>query len=141
MGKMDVHYSAKTPEWETPQWLFDALDEEFCFTLDACASNKNFKVDRFFTRKENGLIQDWRGYVVWMNPPYGREIAAWIEKAHNSSSHAIVVGLVPSRTDTRWWHDHIQGSAEVRFIKGRLKFSGAKHNAPFPCAVVIWRNP
>lgn len=139
MSKMAAHYSSKTIEWETPQWLFDALDEEFGFMLDVCASAKNFKCDAFYTAEIDGLAQDWGHATVWMNPPYGRSIAKWIQKA--AAHKGTCVGLVPARVDTRWWHDHIQGRAEVRFIKGRVKFVGAKHNAPFPCAIVIWRKP
>ena len=134
-----VHFSAKTVEWETPYALFDALNEEFGFELDVCASVNNHKCKDYFSKLDDGLSQDWGSRTVWMNPPYGREIGPWIKKAANHSGTAVA--LVPARVDTRWWHDHIQGKAEVRFIKGRVKFVGAKFNAPFPCAVVIWRKP
>ncbi len=74
-----------------------------------------------------------------MNPPYGREIKKWMEKAYlESTKGAVVVCLVPARTDTAWWHDYAM-LGKVRFIRGRLKFSGAKHSAPFPSAVVVFR--
>lgn len=131
--------SSATPEWETPTAFFDKLNAEFGFTVDVCATPENAKCARYYTAKENGLIQDWKG-VCWMNPPYGREIPKWIRKAFISAKQgATVVCLVPARTDTRWWHDHIEGKAEVRFVKGRLKFNGHKWNAPFPSAVVIFK--
>lgn len=136
---LDVHYSSKSVEWETPQDLFDKLNEEFCFTLDACASKENAKCERYFTVKENGLAQGWFGESVWVNPPYGRHIAKWIEKAATEPSKVTVM-LIPARTDTKAWHNFIFGNAEVRFLKGRLKFNGHKNSAPFPCAVVIFRS-
>ena len=135
---MSVHFSSKTDLWSTPQDFFDKLDEEFGFTLDPCATPENAKCDKFYTREDDGLSKDWSGERVFMNPPYGREIGGWVKKA--SEADALVVCLVPARTDTRWWHDFvIGGGAEVRFIKGRLKFGGAKNSAPFPSAVVIFR--
>lgn len=124
-------------DWETPQALFDELDAEFGFTLDVCATPENAKCWRFFTIQADGLKQDWAGFRCWMNPPYGREIGAWIRKAHDSK--ALVVGLIPARTDTAWWHDYIQDRAEVRFLRGRLKFGTSNNSAPFPSAVVVWR--
>jgi len=135
---MSVHYSAKSVIWETPQDFFDALDKEFGFELDVCALFENAKCSQFFSPVQDGLKQEWKG-ICWMNPPYGREITAWIRKAYESSlTGATVVCLLPARTDTRWWHDYaIKG--EIRFVKGRLKFGGQKDNAPFPNAVVIFR--
>ena len=133
-------YSSKTVEWETPQKLFDELDKEFHFTLDPCATKRNAKCRRFFTKKENGLEQDWKG-VVFMNPPYGREIGQWVSKAYiESLKGAIVVCLLPARTDTKWFHDWIYGIATIRFIKGRLQFGNSKNNAPFPNMIVIFKN-
>lgn len=136
---INVHFSSETDDWATPQEFFDKLNEEFKFTIDVCASAYNNKHDRYFDKEDDGLRQDWSGEVCWMNPPYGREIAKWMEKAYNSSLEgATVVCLVPSRTDTKWWHDFAM-NGEIRFIKGRLKFGGSKNNAPFPSAVVIFR--
>ena len=134
---MAVHYSSETDEWETPEALFTVLDREFAFTLDVCASASNAKCERFFDKKDNGLAQPWAG-SCWMNPPYGDEIPAWIEKAHASGmAGATVVCLVPARTDTAWWWQHcIYG--EVRFLRGRLRFGGAPSGAPFPNAVVVF---
>jgi phage N-6-adenine-methyltransferase len=134
--------SSLTDEWATPQSLFDQLDAEFGFELDVCASDWNHKTERYFDRFDDGLAQQWSG-VCWMNPPYGREISAWMRKAYESSGGgATVVCLVPARTDTAWWHDYaIKG--EVRFLRGRVKFVGrdgdGKNAAPFPSAIVIFR--
>lgn len=135
----DVHFSSKSVEWETPQAFFDALNAEFGFTLDAAASHENRKLDRYITEDEDSLQCNWTGERVWLNPPYGRGIAKWIKKAATEQTEVTVM-LIPARTDTEAWHQHIFGKAEVRFIKGRLKFNGNKKDAPFPCAVVIFRN-
>lgn len=132
---MNVHFSSKTCEWETPQELFNKLQEEFHFNLDVCASENNAKCLPYYTKEEDGLKQEWSAYN-WMNPPYGREIGKWIKKASESP---LTVALLPARTDTRWFHDYILNKAEVRFIKGRLKFGDSKNSAPFPSMVVIWR--
>lgn len=136
----NVHFSSKTDNWSTPDDFFKKCEEEFgTFDLDVCASQENAKAKRFFTREDDGLSKDWDGELIWMNPPYGREISKWIKKAHDTSWNCrTVVCLVPARTDTRWWHDYIQGKAEVRFIRGRLKFGSSKSNAPFPSALVIF---
>lgn len=135
---MAVHFSSKTSDWETPQDFFDRLNSEFHFELDVCASPENAKCPRYFTPEEDGLKQKWTG-VCWMNPPYGREIGRWVKKAYESAQEgATVVCLLPARTDTSWWHDYCM-KGEIRFIRGRLKFGGAKHPAPFPSAVVVFR--
>lgn len=130
-------------DWETPQWLFDQLHAEFNFTVDVCASLENAKCERYFTREQNGLAQDWTGERCWMNPPYGREIGAWIRKAaeeteQGAAAPTLVVALVPARTDTAWWHDHVLGR-EVRFLRGRLRFGAVGRTpAPFPSAIVVF---
>jgi site-specific DNA-methyltransferase (adenine-specific) len=115
------------------------LDAEFRFTLDPCSSDTNARCVRHFTRREDGLAQDWTRDVVFMNPPYGREIGQWMRKAHESArAGAIVVCLVPARTDTAWWHTYaVHG--EIRFLRGRLKFGDAAQGAPFPSAIVVFR--
>lgn len=137
-----VHFSSQSDEWATPAWLFDALDREFGFTLDPCSTRTNAKCPRHFTRAEDGLIQSWANEVVWMNPPYGRAIEAWMAKAFHSSEHerATVVCLVPSRTDTQWWHQFVMPH-EIRFLRGRLRFGDAPFPAPFPSAIVVMRPP
>lgn len=112
-----MHFSSATGDWSTPQGLFDVLDNEFGFKLDVCASPSNSKCDRYLTEADDGLAQPWRG-VCWMNPPCGSQISHWVKKAHDSaaSDRAVVVSLVPARTDTRWWWDHCI-HAEVRFLR------------------------
>ena len=131
----EVLFSSKTDLWSTPQWFFDELDKEFHFETDVCALPENAKCERFFTPEQNGLAQTWTG-VCWCNPPYGRRIGEWVQKA--AESKTTVVMLLPARTDTKWFHDYIYEKAEIRFIKGRLKFGEAQHNAPFPVMVVVF---
>lgn len=133
-----VHFSSATDLWSTPQDFYDRLNAEFGFELDVCASAENAKCPRYFTKEIDGLAQVWTG-ICWMNPPYGREIGAWMRKAYESAmGGATVVCLVPARTDTRWWHDYA-AKGEVRFHRGRLKFGGCKNSAPFPSATIIFR--
>jgi len=136
---MNIHFSSVTDLHATPQEFFDKLNAEFNFTLDVCATDENTKCLSWFTKEHDGLCQEWKG-VVWMNPPYGREIGRWMEKANEAANEgATVVCLVPARTDTKWWHEcAIQH--EVRFIRGRLKFGDAKNSAPFPSAVIVMRS-
>ena len=134
---MSVHFSSKTDDWATPQEFYDKLNEEFDFQKDVCASHENAKCFLYYTIVDDGLSRDWSPHRCFMNPPYGREIGKWMKKA--SESNTLVVCLVPARTDTRWWHEYvIGGGAEVRFVKGRLKFGNATNSAPFPSAVVIF---
>ena len=124
---------------ETPQDFFDRLDAEFHFTLDVCALPENAKCARYYTPADDGLQQAWSG-ICWANPPYGLVLRQWVKKAYESAqAGATVVCLLPIRTDTVWWHDYVLPYAEVRFLRRRLTFGGAKHAAPFPCAVVIFR--
>jgi phage N-6-adenine-methyltransferase len=136
-----VHFSSATDLWSTPQAFFDDCARRFGpFDLDPCATPDNAKAARFFTAVDDGLSQTWRGRV-WMNPPYGRQIGKWMQKALESSlAGATVVCLVPARTDTAWWHDYAT-KGEVEFIRGRLKFGGSKTSAPFPSALVVFRPP
>lgn len=133
----DLFFSSRSEEWETPQDFFEQIDKEFHFNLDACATAENAKCDKYYTKEQDGLSQEWNG-IVWCNPPYGRSIGMWVKKAYESK--ATVVLLVPARTDTKWFHDYVLGKAEVRFVKGRLKFGGCKNSAPFPSMVVVYRN-
>lgn len=129
-------FSSATCEWATPPELFRALDEEFGFTCDVCATADNAKCAEFYSPEQDGLAQEWTG-VCWCNPPYGREIGKWVRKAAESS--CTVVMLLPARTDTKWFHDFIYGKADIRFVKGRLKFGAAKNSAPFPSMIVIFK--
>ena len=136
-----VLYSSKEEKWATPQDFFDKLNDEFHFTLDAAASPDNAKCANYFTEEQDGLAQSWGGHTVWCNPPYCRKTGLWVKKAweEHQRTGCTVVMLLPSRTDVRWFHDYILGKAEIRFIKGRLKFGGNKNSAPFPSIVVIYR--
>lgn len=138
---MSVHFSSKTNEWSTPQSFFDELDKEFNFTLDPCATHDNAKCKKYYTIEDDGLLQDWSKDIVFMNPPYGREIKHWVQKAYEESlKGATVVCLIPARTDTSYWHEYIFGKADdIRFIKGRLKFGDGKNSAPFPSAVIVYK--
>jgi len=132
-------FSSATDEWPTPQSVFAPLNREFPFTLDPCATPQNAKCPRYFTRADNGLGQDWSRDVVFMNPPYGRVIGAWVEKAYTSAQQgAVVVCLLPARTDTRWWHGFVM-RGEVRLLRGRITFEGGKAGPPVPAALVVFR--
>lgn len=128
----------ETDDWGTPQGVFDELNKEFEFTLDPASNEINAKCKRHFTSKEDGLAQSWKGERVWLNPPYGRTIGDWIKKAATGGAD-VVVSLLPARTDTKWFHEFIYGKAEIRFLKGRLRFGGSKNSAPFPSMVVVFK--
>ena len=140
MSLQGAMVSSKSNEWETPQDFFDELDEEFHFTLDPCATNKNAKCAKYYTREENGLMQSWDGEIVFMNPPYGGSTGLWLEKAyHESLNGARVVCLLVSATDRSYWHDYIfPYASQIRWIRSRLKFGGVKSTAPFASAIVIF---
>lgn len=133
--------SSKTVEWETPLAFYNQLNDEFHFTLDPCATEENHKCKRFYTKEQDGLLQSWENEVVFCNPPYGREIYKWVKKASEESrnNNALVVMLIPARTDTKWFHEYIYNKIDIRFLPGRLKFGNAKNPAPFPCMVCIFR--
>ena len=131
-------------DWETPQALFDQLNEEFHFTLDAASNDQNAKCEHHYTAENSGLERSWGGEPVFCNPPYGRNIGDWIRKASQEASKpdTLVVLLVPARTDTRWFQNHILHRAEVRFLPGRLKYEvngQAGEAAPFPSMIVVMR--
>jgi phage N-6-adenine-methyltransferase len=138
----EAAFSSERTDWETPAWLFRSLDAEFGFTLDVCATPANAKCARYFTPADDGLAQDWGDNVCWMNPPYStKSTPPWMRKAWVASqAGATVVCLVFARTDTRWFHDYVVGkAAEVRYIKGRVKFVGAKSCAPAPSIIIVYR--
>jgi phage N-6-adenine-methyltransferase len=138
MSHLRAHFSSQTDLWETPQDLFDQLNQQFHFDLDVCAIPENAKCERFYSPEDDGLAQEWTG-VCWLNPPYGRTIGQWLAKANKAVEQgATVVALVPARTDTKWWHDYV-AAHEIVFLPGRLRFGGTKHSAPFPSAVVVMR--
>ena len=140
--KTDVMFSSKTDQWATPQDFFDKLNKEFAFTLDPCADENNHKCCKYFTKEEDGLLQDWAGETVFCNPPYGRTIQHWVKKCHDEvylKQCSCAVMLIPARTDTTWFHQYIYGKAKIRFVKGRLKFGDSVNSAPFPSMVVIFK--
>ena len=131
--------SSNTDEWATPKLFFKELNDEFQFDLDPCASKENHKCKKYFTKEDDGLKQNWGGYRVFCNPPYGKEISKWVEKAYleNKNNKTFVVMLLPARTDTKWFHNYIYNRHKIIFIKGRLKFNDGKQSAPFPSMLVI----
>jgi phage N-6-adenine-methyltransferase len=137
-------FTSAADDWTTPDEFFARLNEEFSFTLDPCCYAENAKCEHYFTKADDGLRQVWRGRV-FMNPPYGRAIGAWVRKAFESAQTTadVVVILVPARTCSRWWHDYCMRAAEIRLVCGRIQFGGQDpekgHNAPFPSAVVVFR--
>lgn len=136
-----VMFSSKNEMWETPQNFFDELNAEFHFTIDVCATSENAKCEKYYTPEHDGLKQPWNG-IIWCNPPYGRQIERWVKRGFLSSAEGnTVVMLLPARTDTKWFHKYIytNKNAEIRFVKGRLKFSGNKNSAPFPSMIVVFR--
>jgi phage N-6-adenine-methyltransferase len=137
-------FTSDSSEWETPQWLFRELDEEFNFRVDVAATYENTKCEIFYDKHADSLKSSWSLWKrIWCNPPYGSEVAKWVQKAYEESLHPlteVIVMLLPARTDTRWFHDYIYGKSEIRFLKGRLKFSNSKNSAPFPSMVVIFKN-
>lgn len=131
-------FTSGNTEWETPQDLFDILNKVYKFDLDVCATSENAKCPRYFTKAQDGLSQEWKG-KIWCNPPYGREIDKWVKKAHESyKAGATVVMLLPARTDTKWIHEWVFGSAITIFLKGRLKFGKSNNSAPFPSMLAIY---
>ena len=128
-------------DWATPRWLFALLDREFHFTLDVCADAENAKCAGYLNQETNGLLTPWGKRVCWMNPPYGqKQLPQWMKKAHiESKCGAVVVCLVPSRTDASWWHDYAMDCGEVRFIRSRVNFDDGRRKAPFASAIVIFR--
>jgi len=169
-----MHSSARI-DWATPKKVFDSLHKEFNFTLDVCATSANAKTPKYFNRRENGLKQDWnKKGANWMNPPYGDPehpckknckkkkcaerghhnrkyipgITDWVEKAANEmiTRGCKTVALLPSRTDTGYFHSFIwdeetngpRQGIDIRFYKGRIKFEGAEHPAPFPSVIVVF---
>ena len=140
MNNIEVMFSSKSDEWATPQHIFDELNNEFGFDLDVCANESNHKCDDYYSIEDDGLSKDWSGRRVFCNPPYSN-IAEWVKKAfyETKSDNTLVVLLIPSRTDTKYFQNYIYNRSEIRFIKGRLKFGNSKNSAPFPSMIVIFR--
>jgi phage N-6-adenine-methyltransferase len=161
-----VHFSSATSEHATPQVLWDRLNKKFRFTIDVAATAENAKCARFYTKEDSGLLASWAGETVWMNPPYGepeypchktnckkkrcRErgfcvyeyvpgVIDWVRKAHEERHEAIIVALLPSRTDAVWFQQYVLPYVtKDSFLPGRLKFGDSKNSAPFPSCVVVF---
>jgi hypothetical protein len=126
--QMKVHFSSERQNWKTPKAFYQALDAEFSFDFDPCPPRAGF----------DGLSVEW-GMINYVNPPY-EDCAKWCQKAYEESLKGkTIVLLIPSRTDTRYWHDYVMRANEIRFIKGRLKFDDQKYNAPFPSAIIVFK--
>lgn len=142
-AKNNGRYNGNGRHWATPPEIFDPLHAEFDFTLDPCATPATAKCSFFFTEERNGLEQDWSGHRVFMNPPYGREVYAWTRKARLEQQNGVLtVGLLPASTDLAWWHDDVDGRAEVRYIRGRVRFlTDGPYRASgfFASVITIWR--
>lgn len=129
---MNVHFSSQRLDWQTPKVVYQLLHAEFSFDHDPCPADWDGKVD--------GLTSEW-GNSNFVNPPYGRELPKWVAKGYKEQQKGkTVVFLIPSRTDTRWWHEYIMKADEIRFIQGRLKFDGYTTSAPFPSVIVIFKS-
>lgn len=140
-----VLLSSKKMSWCTPQDFFDKLNNEFHFVLDAAATDKTAKCSLYYTPETDGLSQSWDcGGAVFCNPPYGRSISKWVQKAYEESCTCEnpIVLLIPSRTDTAYFHDYIYGKSEIRFIRGRIHFTDVSGYslgaAPFPSMLVVY---
>lgn len=133
-------FSTGKNDWETPQWLFDELNDEFHFTLDPCASHENAKCNKYYTEEDNGLLKDWHDEIVFCNPPYSSaEQNKWVQRCYEHYINGgIAVMLLPARTDTKRFHDYILDKAEIRFIRGRLNFGNSINSAPFPSMIVVY---
>ena len=120
--------------------MFDELNAEFNFTLDPCSTEENHKCELYYTIETDGLAKSWEGQRVFCNPPYS-EISRWVEKAYREGTkdNTLVVLLIPSRTDTKYFHNFIYNRTEIRFVKGRLRFGKQTNSAPFPSMIVIFR--
>ena len=137
-GKFD----SNRQDWETPKELFDSVDAEFHFTLDAAASESNKKVKKFISAEQDAMTLSWGKNVCWLNPPYGKghKLSTWVKKAYQESLlGTTTVMLIPARTNTNWFHDYCLKYGEVRFVRGRPKFGGADHGLPQPLCFIIFR--
>ena len=139
---LETMFSSKTNEWATPQSFFDKLNGIYGpFTLDAAASDDNYKVANYYTQSDDSLSQNWEGNRVFLNPPYGRALKDWVRKGYEEGQkeNTTVVMLIPARTDTKYWHEWVMKADEIRFVRGRIKFGDGSNSAPFPSAVVVFR--
>lgn len=150
---MKVHYSSNDHEWYTPRTFFNRLNTQWNFTLDPCATKESALCKKFYTKEDDGLKQSWAKERVFMNPPYGRDIGKWVQKAFAETTTAfskdsaqLVMGLLPARTDTNWFHKWVLGHAQITFLKGRIKFLTCNEfgeltegdSCPFPNILALW---
>lgn len=140
-----LFFSSKSNEWETPEGFYNKLDCKYHFTLDPASTIENAKCDKFFTFQDNALEKDWSNNIVFCNPPYGRGIKYWIKKCYEEGlkENTIVVALIPSRSDTKYFHEFCMKAKDIYFVKGRLKFKNVFEDidgspAPFPSMVVVF---
>jgi len=139
MARLDKQFESATVEWSTPDDIFKPLEEEFGFTLDVAASDENAKCIEYISSERDGLKTPWKG-VCWCNPPYGRGLSKWVRKAVWETWNGVsTVVLIPVRSNTIWWHELCIPFGEIRFVKGRPKFSGASEGLPWPLAVIVFR--
>ncbi len=137
-------FASKKQDWNTPKYLFDKINEEFHFDCDLAASHENALCPNFYTKQNNGLLKQWSG-TCWLNPPYNTKeckVIDWVKKAYNdtlNNENLTVVMLLPARTNNKFWHDYIMRAAEIKFIRGRVKFNGAKHGLPQPLVLVVFK--
>ena len=133
-------FTSIRPDWRTPAALYDQLDDEFGFVLDAATDGENARAGAHLTPDDNALWRSWAPGPTFCNPPYGPRLGEWVEKAWREAGAGVtVVMLIPSRTDTRWFHDYCLRADEIRFVKGRLRFDDGPNSAPFPSMIVVWR--
>lgn len=142
VARNNGRYNGNGRDWATPPEVFDPLHSEFGFTVDVCANSSNAKLPIFWSEKDDGLSKSWSSERCWMNPPYGREIYAWTRKARDEARlGALVVGLLPASCDLSWWHEDVIDHAEVRYIRGRVRFlTGGPYRASgfFASVICVW---
>jgi phage N-6-adenine-methyltransferase len=141
---------------ETDDAFYRMMDGIFNFTVDVAAAPHNAKCEKYFTRADNGLEQDWGDEMVWCNPPYS-DLRPWLQKAWDCYDDATgIVMLVPAnRCEQPWWQDLVEpfrdgrglprvstGSLRTHFVAGRIRFrhpvTGMQPSPPFGCVLLIW---
>ena len=143
MAKFTNKFESAKQEWKTPDSFFIKLNEEFCFTIDLAANEENTKCPVYFSSAVDAMDQAWIG-TCWLNQPYGSSgkylLSEWIKKSYlESQKHeSTIVVLTPARTNTNWWHEYCMKAREIKFVRGRPKFGGAKHGLPQPLAIVVF---
>jgi phage N-6-adenine-methyltransferase len=136
-----LKFLSKSHVWKTPKYLFDIINKEFNIELDPCTTENNLHCKYYFTEKEDGLNQDWKGLTAYINPPYGKELVKWVKKSYEESlkGSTVIMLLQTTRTNTKWFHKYINNKAEIRFLDHRIKFDGANDFIPTPYMFVIWK--